>query len=54
MTPSDTSEYAFNPKTTVYLTEQSPKLCLRNDELSPETAVQDDQKLRQYVNSMFF
>ena len=52
MTPSDTPEYAWNPQTTVSLTESSPNLCLITDKQSPDTGVQDDQNLRYYVNSM--
>ena len=52
MTQSDTSEYAWNPQTTVSLTEPSPDLCLITDELSPDKVVQGDQHLNFYVNSM--
>ena len=52
MTPSDTPEYAWNPQTTVSLTEPSPNLCLIADKQSPDTEVQDDQNLRYYVNSV--
>ena len=52
MTPSYTSEYAWNPQITVFLAGRSPNLCLITDKLSPETVEQDDQKLRYYVNSM--
>ena len=51
MTLSDTPEYAWNPQTTVSLTEPSPKLCLITDKLSPDTEVQDDQNLRYHMNS---
>ena len=51
MTPSDTPEYAWNPRTTASLPEQGPNLCLITDELSPDTVVQGDQHLRYYVNS---
>ena len=51
MTLSDTPEYAWNPQTTVSLTDPSPNLCLITDKQSPDTEVQDDQNLRYYVNS---
>ena len=54
MTLSDTPEYAWNPQTTVSLTEPSPnlQLCLITDKQSPDTEVQDDHNLRYFVNSM--
>ena len=51
MTPSDTLEYAWNPQTTVSLTEPSPILCLITDKQSPDTELQHDHNLRYYVNS---
>ena len=50
-TPSNTSEYAWNPQTTVSLTEPSSNLCLVSDELSSGTVAQAGQNLRYYVNS---
>ena len=47
MTPSDTCEYAWNPQTTVSLTELHPNLCLITEELSLDT-VQYDQNQRYY------
>ena len=46
MTPSDIPEYAWNSQTTVSLTQTSPNLCLRTDEMSPDTEVQADKNLR--------
>ena len=52
MTQSDTPEYAWNPQTTVCLTEPSPNLCLITDELSPDTVLIAGQNIRYYVNSI--
>ena len=48
MTQSDTPEYAWNPQTTVCLTEPSPNLCLTTDELSPDTVLKAGQNIRYY------